>query len=218
MWGGTVTLNARSFSAFCDELIASQLDIKWFGNARADNLTDPAFVSRLRQSGCWMLSLRIEPESDEVRKGMLKRLERQKIQAAIQNMRQAGILSFGCFILGYPAETRARIERAVECALKLDPDFANFYPAVPYPGTEMYEKCRRHGSLVSGDWARTGYSYYLLRSGDLDETVVVGAIRRATRRFFLRPSWALKHAGDILKLAVSNRHLLWCAAIRLLRG
>ena len=218
LWGDTVTLNAKSFSVFCDELIARQLDIRWFGNARADNLTDPAFVSRLRQSGCWMLSLGIESESDEVRKDMLKRLERQKIQAAIQNMRQAGILSFGFFILGYPGETRATIERTVEYALKLDPDFANFYPAVPYPGTEMYEKCQRDGSLVSDDWAKMEYPYYLLRSGDLDETVVMGAIRRATRRFFLRPSWMLKHAGDILKLAVSNRHLVWYAATRLLRG
>ena len=218
LWGDTVTLNAKSFSVFCDELIARRLDIRWFGNARADNLTDPAFVSRLRQSGCWMLSLGIESESDEVRKDMLKRLERQKIQAAIQNMRQAGILSFGFFILGYPGETRATIERTVEYALKLDPDFANFYPAVPYPGTEMYEKCQRDGSLVSDDWAKMEYSYYLLRSGDLDEAVVMGAIRRATRRFFLRPSWMLKHAGDILKLAVSNRHLVWYAATRLLRG
>jgi radical SAM superfamily enzyme YgiQ (UPF0313 family) len=218
LWGDTVTLNARSFSAFCEELIARRLDIKWFGNARADNLTDPVFVARLRQSGCWMLSLGIESESDEVRKDMLKRLERQKIQAAIRNMREAGILSFGFFILGYPGETRATIERTVEYALRLDPDFANFYPAVPYPGTEMYEKCRRDGSLVSDDWAKMEYSYYLLRSGDLDETVVMGAIRQATRRFFLRPRWMMKHAGDILKLAVRNRHLVWYAATRLLRG
>ena len=32
-----------------DELIARQLPIQWFGNARADNLTDPAFVHRLRR-------------------------------------------------------------------------------------------------------------------------------------------------------------------------
>jgi radical SAM superfamily enzyme YgiQ (UPF0313 family) len=133
-------------------------------------------------------------------------------------MRQAGILSFGFFILGYPGETRVTIERTVDYALKLNPDFANFYPAVPYPGTEMYEKCRRDGSLVSDDWAKMEYSYYLLRSGDLDETVVMGAIRRATRRFFLRPQWMLRHAGDVLKLAVSNRHLVWYAATRLLRG
>ena len=55
LWGDTVTLNVKSFTAFCDELIARKLPIQWFGNARADNLTDPAFVHRLqarRAAGC----------------------------------------------------------------------------------------------------------------------------------------------------------------------
>ena len=51
LWGDTVTLNVKSFTAFCDELIARKLPIQWFGNARADNLTDPAFVHRLKQAG-----------------------------------------------------------------------------------------------------------------------------------------------------------------------
>jgi radical SAM superfamily enzyme YgiQ (UPF0313 family) len=84
LWGDTVTLNVKSFSAFCDELIARNLPIQWFGNARADNLTDPAFVHRLKRSGCWMLALGIETESDEVRKDMVKRLERQKIETAFK--------------------------------------------------------------------------------------------------------------------------------------
>ena len=49
LWGDTVTLNVKSFTAFCDELIARKLPIQWFGNARADNLTDPAFVHRLKK-------------------------------------------------------------------------------------------------------------------------------------------------------------------------
>ncbi len=90
LWGDTVTLNVKSFTAFCDELIARKLPIQWFGNARADNLTDPAFVHRLKKAGCWMLALGIESESEEVRKDMTKRLERQKIQTAFKNMRRRG--------------------------------------------------------------------------------------------------------------------------------
>jgi len=52
LWGDTVTLNVKSFTAFCDELISRNLPIQWFGNARADNLTDPAFVHRLKRAGC----------------------------------------------------------------------------------------------------------------------------------------------------------------------
>ena len=47
----------------------------------------PEFVGKLRQSGCWMLSLGIESESDDVRRNMLKRLEREKIRLAFQNLR-----------------------------------------------------------------------------------------------------------------------------------
>ncbi len=67
LWGDTVTLNVKTFSAFCDELIARQLPVQWFGNARADNLTEPAFVHRLKRAGCWMLALGVETESEDVR-------------------------------------------------------------------------------------------------------------------------------------------------------
>jgi len=218
LWGDTVTLNAKSFSRFCDELIARDLGVRWFGNGRADNLTSPEFVAKLRQSGCWMLSLGIESESDDVRRDMMKRLEREKIRLAIRNLRDAGIKSFAFFIFGYPGDTPASIERTARFAREIDPDFANFYPAVPYPGTEMYEKCRRDGTLVTDDWSKLEYSYYVLRSNGVDEAVVMGAIRRATRRFFLRPSWMARHFVDLLKILRSSGPLVWHVARRLLRG
>jgi len=215
LWGDTVTLNAKSFGAFCDELIRRDLGIRWFGNGRADNLTNPEFVDRLARSGCWMLSLGIESESDDVRRDMMKKLEREKIKLAIQNLRRAGIKSFAFFILGYPGDTRTSIERTARYACEIEPDFANFYPAVPYPGTEMYEKCRRDGLLVSDDWSKMEYSYYLLRGNGLDEAVVMNTIRAATRRFYLRPSWMLAHAGDLARLVLSSGPLVFKAAARL---
>ncbi len=200
LWGDTVTLNVKTFSAFCEELIARKLPVQWFGNARADNLTDPAFVKRLREAGCWMLALGIETESEETRKDMMKRLEGQKIRTALVNMRAAGIKSFGFFILGYPGETPRILDRTIDYAIDLDPDFANFYPAVPYPGTELYAKAKRDGLLASEDWTRMEYSYYLLRGNGLDEAVVLDAINRAKRRFYLRPGYLVRHAGDILRL------------------
>jgi radical SAM superfamily enzyme YgiQ (UPF0313 family) len=220
LWGDTVTLNVKSFTAFCDELIARNLPIQWFGNARADNLTDPAFVHRLKRAGCWMLALGIESESEDVRKDMTKRLERQKIQTAFRNMRQAGIKSFAFFIFGYPGETLGTIEATTDYAIELDPDFANFYPAVPYPGTALYEKCVREGWLNSdgADWRKMEYSYYLLRGNGLDERVVMDAINRAKRRFFLRPSYLMRHLGDVARLALTKRGVVWHVASRTLFG
>jgi anaerobic magnesium-protoporphyrin IX monomethyl ester cyclase len=221
LWGDTVTLNVKTFSAFCDELIARNLPIQWFGNARADNLTDPAFVHRLRRSGCWMLALGIESESDDVRKDMVKRLERQKIQAAFTNMREAGIRSFAFFIFGYPGETPASMDQTIDYAIELDPDFANFYPAVPYPGTALYEKCVRESLLppeLGNDWAKMEYSYYLLRGNGLDERIVMNAINRAKRRFFLRPSYMARHVSDVARIAFSKQNIVWQVLTRTLFG
>ena len=218
LWGDTVTLNQKTFNAFCDELIARKLPIQWFGNARADNLVDPAFVKKLRQAGCWMLALGIETESEETRKDMMKKLEGQKIRAALKNMREAGIKSFAFFILGYPGDTKDSLERTAHYAIELDPDFANFYPAVPYPGTELYEKAKRTGWLASEDWSRMEYSYYQLRGNGLDEAIVFDAINRAKRRFYLRPAYLARHAGDIARLASTKWNLAWHVGSRVIFG
>jgi len=221
LWGDTVTLNVKSFTAFCDELIARNLPIQWLSNARADNLTDPAFVHRLRKAGCWMLAMGIETESEEIRKDMVKRLERQKIQLAIKNMRDAGIRSFAFFIFGYPGETLESIHHTIDYAIELDPDFANFYPAVPYPGTELYNKAVRDGLLLpenGADWSRMEYSYYLMRGNGLDEQLVMDAINRAKRRFFMRPAYLARRFGDVLKLAATKPHIFGQIASRTIFG
>ena len=64
LWGDTVTLNVKTFSAFCEELIARKLPIEWFGNARADNLVDPqrsGFVRR--DAGCSRSASRPSPKT-----------------------------------------------------------------------------------------------------------------------------------------------------------
>ena len=147
----------------------------------------------------------IESESEEIRKDMVKRLERQKIQTAFRNMRDAGIRSFAFFIFGYPGETPETMSHTIDYAIELDPDFANFYPAVPV----SRHRALRQGACataccVEEDWSRMEYSYYLLRGNGLDERVVMDAINRAKRRFFMRPAYIARRLGDVLKLAATK--------------
>jgi radical SAM superfamily enzyme YgiQ (UPF0313 family) len=135
-------------------------------------------------------------------------------------MRDAGIKSFAFFIFGYPGETPEMMELTTNYAIDLDPDFANFYPAVPYPGTALYDKCVREGLLNSAtaDWSKMEYSYYLLRGNGLDERIVMQAINRARRRFFLRPAYVARHAGDVLRLALTRQSIMWQVLTRTIFG
>ena len=121
---------------------------------------------------------------------MVKRLERQKIQAAFKNMRDAGIKSFAFFIFGYPGETLA--DDGADDATTRSSSIRTSPTSIRrcrIPGTALYEKCVREGLLKpeDADWTKMEYSYYLLRGNGLDERVVMDAINRAKRRFFLRP-------------------------------
>lgn len=218
LWGDTVTLNAKSLTQFCDELIARRLPVKWLANARADNLQDPAFVAKLKEAGCWMLSMGVESASDDTRRDMLKRLEQRKIEVAFRNLRQGGVKSFAFLIYGYPGDTVETMERTTNYAIELDPDFVNFYPAVPYPGTEMYEKARREGMLTTEDWSRMEYAYYILKGNGLDEATVMRAINRGRRRFFLRPAYLWRHLGEIARIVLTDQALVFELGWRMLFG
>ena len=53
------------------------------------------------------------------------------------------------------------------------------------------------------------YSYYVLRGNGLDERMVMAAINRAKRRFFLRPGYMARHVGDVARIAVSKQSIVW---------
>jgi hypothetical protein len=53
------------------------------------------------------------------------------------------------------------------------------------------------------------YSYYVLEGNGLDSRLVMEAINRAKRRFFLRPAYMLRHAGDVARLAMTKQSIVW---------
>ena len=62
------------------------------------------------------------------------------------------------------------------------------------------------------------YSYYMLRGNGLDERVVMAAINRAKRRFFLRPSYISRHLGDVARLALTKQAIVWQVLSRTVLG
>ena len=101
------------------------------------------------------------------------------------------------------------MEQTIEYAIELDPDFANFYPAVPYPGTALYDKCVRE-SLLPPERGRLGEDGVLVlpaaRQRPRRAASVMDAINRAKRRFFLRPGYMARHVGDVARRAHEAEH------------
>jgi hypothetical protein len=71
---------------------------------------------------------------------------------------------------------------------------------------------------ADGDWSKMEYSYYLLSGNGLNERVVMDAIHRAKRRFFLRPGYLARHLGDVARLALSKQSIFLQVMSRTLFG
>jgi radical SAM superfamily enzyme YgiQ (UPF0313 family) len=197
LFGDTVTLNKKFVEKFCDELIKRNLNVRWLTNTRADTIYDLDLVRKMKASGCWMLSIGIESYNEKTRNNMQKKLETDKIIQALRLLRETGILSFGFFIYGYPGETEQDMYETTRFALSLPLDYANFYPAVPYPGTAFYVKSMSDGYLHCNSWDKMEYSYYVIRTKDLNEAIVKKAISHAYLLFYLRPQFVFRHIRNI---------------------
>ena len=218
LWGDTVTLNVKTFAAFCEELIARKLGVKWFGNARADNLNDPAFVKLLKRSGCWMLSMGIESASDDIRKEMLKRLESQKIQTAFTNLREAGIKSFAFFIYGTPATRSNRWSEPPSTRSSWTQISPTSIPPCRIRAPSSTRRPGVKGCCRSRTGAAWSTRYYLMTGNGVNADEVMRAIRRARRKFLLRRRYLSRHVGDLFRLGMTKPALAWHMTSRTFLG
>ena len=100
--------------------------------------------------------------------------------------REAGIEVAAFFIVGYPGETVADIEKTLSLALALPLDEISFNVPMPLPGSPLYE--RLGGSDEGRDWTHENELTFVFASDidedwlrrRIDETMAAFAAKRTT--------------------------------------
>ena len=108
-----INVSKKFMNEFCDELIASKLDILWSDCARADNL-DRELLLKMRKAGCVRLIYGLETASPRLLKFIDKRIKPERLEDIIRWTDEAGILSGLEIILGFPGETREDLQITVD--------------------------------------------------------------------------------------------------------
>ncbi len=139
-------LNDRHVLAICDGLIAEGLGsrLNIWAYARVDTVKSQ-MLERLRRAGVRWLALGIESGSSFVRDGAGKALRSENIVAIVREIQAADINVIGNYIFGLPDDDLKTMSETLELALELNCEFANFYSAMAYPGSPLYEQ-----ALVGG--------------------------------------------------------------------
>jgi radical SAM superfamily enzyme YgiQ (UPF0313 family) len=150
-------LNPRHVSDICDLLIPRRLDLNIWAYARVDTVR-PALLDKMKAAGFTWLALGIEAADETVLRGSRKGYRVAATQETVRLIKSAGLNVIGNFIFGLPDDTLDTMNRTLELALELQCEFANFYCAMAYPGSALYDHARTNGWRLPGSWS--GYSQH----------------------------------------------------------
>lgn len=125
--------------------------IPFWCNMRVD-VIDKEKLGWLREAGCIQINVGIESGNDFIRRSVLNRdLSREKIVNTCRLAKDMGFRIFTFNMVGLPYETVDTIRDTIEINREICPDYIFCSIFYPYPGTEVYELCRRNGWLSHRD-------------------------------------------------------------------
>ena len=190
----TISVDRARLRELAESFIENGVLISWSSNMRAD--VDLETLMLCRKAGLRMVCVGFESGSDEMLANMRKGITTEMSMQFARNAKKAGILVHGCFMVGTPGETSETMRMTLELALELDPDTAQFYPMMVYPGTEAYRQALESGNILAENWrewiTETGLHNCVIKTDNLSSAELVDFCDQARRRFYLRPSYILK--------------------------
>ncbi|MFQ6076434.1 MAG: B12-binding domain-containing radical SAM protein [Candidatus Bathyarchaeia archaeon] len=141
----------------CRGMVERGLDkLKWRCNGRVGVMTEE-LLNHMKKANCRIIFYGIEFGNQRILDLCGKGFTVPEVYKTVDMTKRAGIASYGYFMMGYPTETRETIEDTVALARDLvlnhGMDYAGFSIVTPYPGTPLYEYCRRNDLLRITDWS-----------------------------------------------------------------
>lgn len=168
-------INKRHVTAICEGLVKEGLGdkINCWAYSRIDT-THAGDLALLRRAGIRWLALGIESGSKHVRDGAEKALRNDDIVGVVRAIQKAGINVIGNFIFGLRDDTVETMQQTLDLAIACECDFGNFYSAMAYPGSKLYDDALRNGWVLPKDWR--SFSQHNAESRPLDTEYVDGAV------------------------------------------
>lgn len=116
------TLNKKFIFSFCEKLIKyykiKHIKFKWTCSARIDTVSEE-LIAKMKSAGCQSIFFGIESGSEKIQKSIKKNLNLNIIYAITDKCRQVNMKMHASFIIGFPDETKADIEKTLKLILEL---------------------------------------------------------------------------------------------------
>ncbi len=165
-------LNSRHINGICDAIIERGYNVNIWAYARVDTVKD-GMAEKLKRAGFNWLAFGVESGSERVRAQVAKRFEQEQVYDTIGKVRAAGINVVANYIFGLPEDDEASMQETLDLALDLNCEWGNFYSAMAYPGSQLYDEAVNNGWKLPDSWS--GYSQHSVDTQPLPTNYISAA-------------------------------------------
>lgn len=136
----------------CDLLAQRGYDLNIWAYARI-NTVNERMLKKMKRAGINWLSYGIESGSQKVRTGVSKtQFGQDDIKKIVRMTQDAGINIGANYIFGLPDDNMETMQETLDLAKELNCEMANFYTAMAYPGSKLYEEVLKQGIKLPDTW------------------------------------------------------------------
>lgn len=197
----TFTADRERTRKVCRLILEAGLKVTWTVNARAD--VDLETMQWMKKAGCRLMCVGFESADQGVLNNIKKGTVVPKIKQFVEDSKKAGLLIHGCFMMGNRGETKETIRKTVELAINLDPDTAQFFPIMVYPGTAAFEYATEHGHITTNDFSQwllpDGTHNSIISTPELTSEELVRECDRARVKFYSRPKFFARKLKQVIQ-------------------
>jgi anaerobic magnesium-protoporphyrin IX monomethyl ester cyclase len=181
----------RHYMRILDSIIRRDLDLNIWAYGRVDTVKQNN-LKKMKKAGINWLALGIESGNPVVRSRASKRMGANDIKEIVRNIQDAGIRVMGNYIFGLPDDTFETMQETFDMAAELNCEFANFYCAMAYPGSKLYEIAVKEGWRLPDEWhgfSQHSYEIFPLSTKYVGAQEVLRFRDDAFHRYFESPAY-----------------------------
>jgi len=181
------------------------LDISWAASSRVDTFSKD-MAEAMHRAGAHTIYFGIESGTQKILDFIGKGITPEQSKISVKNAEEAGLHTFGSFIIGFPQESRSDVKKTLKFSKKVGVDFAQFTIATPYPGTRLWNVALKEKLLTTMNWRKFTTLDPILKLKCFTREQISKALELAYVKFYLRPKVLVKDViqdrGFIIRRAI----------------
>lgn len=142
-WDDALTAKIPRLQALCEALERGLSFRLQFSAITRATLVRPELLKTMKRAGLVHINFGVESGDDEILRVIKKGIRTEHVVRALEWAKAEGLLTACNFMLGFPEDTPATLERTLRFMERIAPlvdTFSTLGVAVPFPGTALYEE------------------------------------------------------------------------------